>query len=330
MIFRTEITLSPSSFRINHQTPMVLMGSCFTDNIGNWLEDMLFPVDINPFGIVYNPVSVRSGLEIILENRPFGEKDLFRFNHRYHSWYHHSSFSGEKQDKVLEGINARIRKSHELLKKSRYLVITFGTARIYRLIESGIPVSNCHKVPQKEFSHELLTVESITNAWNELLGKLRAFNPALSFIFTVSPIRHWKDGPHGNQLSKSVLHLAIHNILAVNTDHSEYFPAYELLLDDLRDYRYYDNDLLHPGEMAVQYIREKFSDRYFSPETAAHIQKINELRNALDHRDLSGGSMEYRSFLEKQLEKISRLKNQLDIDGLDLLAEKFKNKLEAL
>lgn len=328
MIFRTEIELSPSMFRLDHQTPVMLMGSCFTDNIGNWLEDMLFPVDINPFGVVYNPVSVQSGLEIILRNKPFSDKYLFRHNNRYHSWYHHSSFSGADRETVLERINSRIEKSHEHLKKARYLIITFGTARVYSLLESGNPVSNCHKVPQKEFKHELLSVESISDTWNALIRKLRSFNPELSFIFTVSPVRHWKDGYVGNQLSKSVLHLAIHTLLKENEGYCEYFPAYELLMDDLRDYRYYDTDLLHPGEMAIQYIREKFSDRFFAPETVAHNKKINELRKALNHRDLSGGSKEYQDFLGKQLEKIMTLQNQLNIPGLQALSEEIKNKLE--
>ncbi len=319
MQFRTEISPEPSRFRITHKSTSLFIGSCFSDNIGSFMQELLFPVKVNPFGVVYNPLSVRKNLNILLEGKLYSENDLHFFNDLWFSWDHHSSFSDINKERVLEKINSEIRESAGILKKAGFLIITFGTAWVYRLKESGNVVCNCHKKPSSEFVRELLSPEQITEAFTSLLDNIYEVNPDIKIIFTVSPVRHWKDGAHGNQISKSVLHLTIHKLQQLNKWDCEYFPAYEILLDDLRDYRFYDGDLVHPGTAAVNYISEKFSTNYFDVQTKKTNSEIKTLNNLISHKPKfpeTGSFKKFRQMTEKKIFEMIRKYPEIDFTSL--------------
>ncbi|GAI96735.1 unnamed protein product, partial [marine sediment metagenome] len=230
----------------------MFIGSCFTESIGGKLNDYKFPVDINPFGIIYNPSSVGKSLELLIGEKEFTIDDLFFYNGKWLSFFHHSSFSDKDPELCLSRINAKITESREFLKKAGFLFITFGTAWVFEWKESGETVSNCHKISALKFNHKLLAVEDILENYKTLIHKLLRFNPQLKIIFTVSPIRHWKDGAEGNQVSKAILLLSAHQLLKKFQSVS-YFPAYEIIMDDLRDYRFYSDDMIHLNSVAIDY-----------------------------------------------------------------------------
>ncbi|MBE0654369.1 MAG: GSCFA domain-containing protein, partial [Bacteroidales bacterium] len=261
--------------------------------------------------VVYNPMSVKKSLDILISSRKYSSNDLNYHNDLWYSWAHHSSFSGVDKEQVLQAINQKIAASSEFLKNAGYLFLSFGTARIYRLIRTGNIVCNCHKIPAKEFAQELLQVDEIVQAYEELIHSLKAFNPRLRIIFTVSPVRHWKDGARGNQVSKSILHLAVQQLIEKLPEETEYFPSYELLIDDLRDYRFFAEDLLHPNELGIQYIWEKFSEQYFDPETMKQISGIQEIIRAAGHRITNRNSESSKDFIKKQKEKLRKLMEEM-------------------
>jgi hypothetical protein len=317
MNLRTTFNISPSKSKIGYNMPVVFIGSCFASEIGSKMAEGKMPVLINPSGVVYNPVSVASIIEIILENRIFNEGDLYKYKGVNLSFSHYTNFSSEDVSGALNKINSATEEANHILKKARFLFITFGTARVYRFRESNKIVSNCHKLPPSLFSREMLTVEEITSSWYDTLNRLHSFNSDLRVIFTVSPVRHWKDGPYGNNLSKSILFLAIENLLQHKVVEG-YFPAYELIMDDLRDYRYYAEDMLHPSQTAVDYIWEAFSDCYFERETVALWKEIHGVTKARNHRFLSDSPAGKKEFANNILKKISAIeKRNPDISLVD-------------
>jgi hypothetical protein len=274
---------------------------------------------INPSGVVYNPVSVGSTIDFILKNKIFTGEDLYKYNGVNLSFLHYTDFSSEDTSRTLDKINSATQKAHHYLKNARFLFITFGTARVYRFKESDKIVSNCHKLPASLFSREILTVEEITSNWHDTLQSLHSFNKDLRVIFTISPVRHWKDGAHGNQLSKSILFLAVEKLLEHQVG-EDYFPAYELVMDDLRDYRYYSEDMLHPSQTAVDYIWKAFSDCYFEPETYSLWKEVQGITKARNHRFLSDSSTGKKEFANNILKKISAIEKQNA--GIDLADER--------
>ena len=224
----TRILLPKARFSFSYEDRVVMMGSCFAENIGRKLEENKFSVDINPFGTLYNPAS----------------GDLFQHEGIYHSFTHHSRFSAPSEEECLGHINSRLSESSDFLRKATRLVITLGTAFVYRLKSDGRIVSNCHKLPEKMFDRQRLSTQEIVEDWKPLLLALWEQNPALKILFTVSPIRHWKDGAHENQLSKATLLLATDALQKDYPDRIAYFPAYEILMDELRDYRFYADDII--------------------------------------------------------------------------------------
>jgi hypothetical protein len=297
--FRTEIELQPSTYRLNHKDKILFIGSCFTDNIGQKLRELYFNIRINPFGVVYNPLSLLNSLGMLLDGEEFNDDDLEFRNELWFSWDHHSSFSDPHKEICLNNINQEIKSSSKHLKKADFILVTFGTAWVYRLKKNGEIVSNCHKVPEKEFDRILLSPRDIINSWKVFLPELLHKNKELKIIFTVSPVRHWKDGAHGNQLSKSVLLLAIDEICRMFPENTEYFPAYEILLDDLRDYRYYSDDLLHPNSQAVNYIWSLFEKVYFDKQTLEINKELGKLIQARNHRPYNEETDAYQKFLKK-------------------------------
>ncbi|MDH6534142.1 GSCFA domain protein [Parabacteroides sp. 52] len=307
----TPIHIPPASFPFSYADRILLLGSCFAENIGERLNENKFPVDVNPLGIVYNPASVAQALQRLIRPEEFVAADLFAYQGGYHSFMHHSRFSAPSQEEALEQMNKRLTDSAQELLQINRLVVTWGTACVYRLKENGRIVSNCHKLPEKMFDRQMLTVDEIVAQWKELLLSLWAYNGRIKLVFTVSPIRHWKDGAHGNQLSKATLLLAIHHLQQAFPERVAYFPAYEILLDELRDYRYYADDMLHPSPLAIDYIWERFAEVYFSAETQKGMKDWQEIRKAVNHKPFQVESEGHQQFIRQTLLKLEQLHRKM-------------------
>jgi len=282
MNFRTEINIPQYDCKIIHDYRIAMQGSCFAEDMASKFLNAGFTIDLTPFGIAYNPMSLSSNLKRLLENKPFRKNELIKENDIYHSFSHHSRFSGTDPNRVLSGINSRMELSSDFLKTADILIITFGTAYVYRLQSTGAVVSNCHKLPANLFTYKRLTIEEIIEEWNDLIVRLKKFNPSLRILFTVSPIRHLKDGAHENQLSKSILLLSVDELIN-NHSNCFYFPAYEILLDDLRDYRFYNEDMLHPSYQAIDYVWGKFSETWFDETTVKKTREFEKVNKSLKH-----------------------------------------------
>jgi len=310
MNFRTIVKLPDFDFEITHKHKCLLIGSCFAENMGEKLSGTKIPNLVNPTGINYNPASIYNTLRTIMELSFLKSEDLFLSNELWNSFSFHSKFSGISKNNTLENINNSIEKSNSFLKSCDYLFITLGTSYYYLLKEKGIIVSNCHKQPSEIFERKFLEPECIKNLWNDLIKELKAFNTKLKIIFTVSPIRHWKDGAIDNMYSKSSLHLAIRDLL-INNEFKDmyYFPAYEIVNDELRDYRFYAEDMIHPSATAIEYIWERFGDAFFSNETIILNKKINKIIQASKHRPFNKDTNKYKVFCEKILNEILTIEN---------------------
>lgn len=304
--FRTKVEIPPEDVKIDHNTGILLMGSCFADNIGARLKSLKFRVNHNPFGVLYNPVSVQADLEILTDRKLFTESDLYRYNDRWISFNHYTLFADADKTKCLQRINDSIISASELLAGAGFLFVTFGTSWVYEFLKTGQVVANCHKIPAREFRRFLLGTEDITGSWDVLLTKLKEYNPDLKIIFTVSPIRHWKDGATGNQISKSILLVAIHQLVSRHQN-AGYFPAYEIFMDELRDYRFYDKDMIHPSEAGLDYVWERFTGTYISAESMHIIKQTEEIIKARNHRPVNRDSDEYTQFRKKIRGKIDKL-----------------------
>ena len=308
MSFFTEIEISEFPFKMDYSKSMMLFGSCFSENIGQKLIDLKFKVDMNPFGILYNPESIANSLKLLLKNQTFTESDLFFDQGLWNSFYHHSRFSDVNREMALEKINSRIKLSAEFLKTSDFLMITFGTAWVYELISTGQIVSNCHKIPAKQFNRFRLGVNEISEAYHHLLEELWKFNPNLKIIFTVSPIRHWKDGAIENQVSKSTLILSIERLITgIENRNCSYFPSYEIMMDELRDYRFYAEDMIHLSPVATDYIFDRFSKFLISKESMNLVDNVMKIRKAVMHRPVNSSSVEYKKNLLLNMDKINKL-----------------------
>ena len=290
MKFRTEIKVEKAPFSLSPVGKTVFMGSCFSDNIGGRLADYMAPVSVNPCGVQFNPASIARVISLALEGKELSEDAFFLYDGLWRCWFLPTSFASAERVKTVEKAKSALGELRDDLRDAQVLVVTFGTAQVYRHLPSqhslfeGI-VSNCHKVPAREFSHEMLSVSDIVGQWLPLMLQLREFNPLLKVIFTVSPVRHLNPSPHLNTLSKATLQLAVDQLITDSAD-VVYFPAWELLMDDLRDYRFYADDLVHPSSVAVDYIWEKFCDTFYS-ETDRRILADGASRSRrLRHRPL--------------------------------------------
>ncbi len=326
-LFRTIVDVQESSKKIGYNTPCLWMGSCFTENIGSRLMELKLPCQVNPFGVLYNPESIRNSLLILAEKRLFTAGDLNYGNDLWYSFYHHSSYSHTDRDQCLEKINKSIENGASLLKNASFLFITFGTARAYRLREKDMVVSNNHKLPHSMFSQFLMTVDEITGSYKELIEMLKGLNPNLQIVFTLSPVRHWKDGATGNQVSKSTLMLAIAG-LAESFDNVAYFPAYEIIMDELRDYRFYDEDMIHIGKQGVDYIWKRFSGSFISLSAMPVINEITGINQGIMHRPFNPSTEKHRKFLHGLLERIHAVERSVPAADFSQEKQKINIKLE--
>ena len=271
--------------RISIRKPMLVLGSCFAENIGALLQEQLFDVQINPFGIVYNPLSIIQQLNDIHQNKHFTSAELFEKEGLFYSWQHHGSFAGIDKDETLQNINAQINVAHHQLIHSEWLVITLGSAYYYSLNDGQI-VSNCHKIPAANFVKKMAHLPQIIDGFQEAISLIKKINPSIKILFNISPVRYVRDGLTENTISKSILHLAIHEIIKKNKN-CFYFPSYEIVIDELRDYRFYKADMIHPNEMAITYIYEKFGAALFDEETKIITKEVQQFNAFSNHKILN-------------------------------------------
>lgn len=310
MEFRTKVELPVKGPKLQHADKLMIWGSCFSEHIGNLLTENKFTCDVNPFGVLYNPMSIAASIQCLLKKTLYSPKDLQHTEETWYSLMHHSSFSASSPDECLEKINDRICKGHENLLQADWILITWGSSFVYTWKENGEIVGNCHKLPARLFERRMVSVEEITTTYIPLLQQLHTLRPHLQCLFTVSPIRHLKDGLHGNQLSKANLLLAADKICQ-ELDFCHYFPSYEIMMDELRDYRFYADDMMHPSPLAIEYIWECFSNCYFTPSTLSFLKEWNKIRRGLAHRPFNPETEAYQTFLSQILLKLEELKEKL-------------------
>ena len=302
MKFRTEITAAPWSDKIGYNDKIVCLGSCFASNIARKLRESKFQVTENPTGILFNPASIARSVEIMSKQSVVTESDIFEQNGRYVSYLFHSSVSGATPEEALDAMNNAVELGERALQEATLIVITLGSAYVWRDSRDEV-VANCHKMAAKNFSNELLSVEQVTNSLREIINLTKA-----KILFTVSPVRHLNEGLEGNTLSKAILRIAINNIINQYPERASYFPAYEIVIDDLRDYRFYDSDMLHPSAQAVEYIAEKFFEAALSEHAKEQRGRVIDVMQARCHRPLNPTSEAYRNFCRQQLRLIEELK----------------------
>ena len=328
MDLRTKVNIEASKFKISYNSGVMFIGSCFASSIGQQMEEGRMPVMINPAGAVFNPVSVCNTLDNIISGKEFLKEDLSFFNDLWFSFYHYTDFSSEDPTQVLEKINKRAKESLAFLSNASSVFFTLGTARVYKLKETGKIVSNCHKLPSSYFENSLLTVDYIVKLFSEQLDRLHSLFPQLKVVFTISPVRHWKDGAHGNQVSKSVLFLAVEELLKHSISPG-YFPAYELLMDELRDYRFYDDDMLHPSELARKYIWEAFSESYIEKETMSIFSDVTKITKACKHRFNIESRSKKKEFAERMYRQIQEIETKVSVIDFSYEKRYFQNLIDS-
>ena len=310
MEFRTEVRpVSGDEGLISHSAPTLLIGSCFTDNIGGCMRDELFDVCVNPFGPIYNPASIFRAIDTVVNRRHIAEHELFEHEGRWHSFLFHSRYSAPSRSEALLKMNLSIERAHCTLRDAGTLIITLGTTRIFTRGEYGDVVANCHKLPGREFEERTLSLDECADLLGLAVTVARQLNPQLKVIFTVSPLRYLNHGAHANTIAKSILVLAIERVLA-STENTHYFHAYEIMMDDLRDYRFYADDMKHPTPQAVKYIYENFTASYYTPATQQVAEEARRLTRRLAHRPF--GVADLTDSLDRQINDFKRAYPTLD------------------
>lgn len=305
MKFRTEIEVRPLQHSIDYGQQIVSLGSCFADNMARRLKECKFNVVASPTGILFNPASIGNAVDMMLSQRKITPQELISSNDEYFSYDFHSSLSGASIEEALERMNRAIMVGGEALRRADHVIITLGTAWVYRLKSTGNVVANCHKQPHALFSRERLSVAEIVDILQRTISQLE-HRPQI--ILTLSPVRHIGEGAEDNSLSKAILRVAIDELCRTN-DNVTYFAAYELLMDDLRDYRFYADDLVHPSSAAVEYISCKFFDAALSPHAKETMEGVEQIQRASRHRPANIHSEQHKAFCRKQLELIAKYNN---------------------
>ena len=319
MQFFSNINIKSLEPPIAYPGNILLAGSCFTEHIGNHLADVKFNTLQNPNGILFNPASVCRSLVSYTENKIYAEDDLFYFNECWHSWQHHSRFSNPDKEICLQQINDSQKQAHQFLKDADWLIITLGSSFVYKLNED-IPaelnkniedrfVANCHKVPAQQFIKQLLSIEQIFALLDSAVHHLFHFNPKLKIIFTISPVRHLRDGVVENNRSKAKLIEATHQLVE-KFEKLYYFPAYELVIDVLRDYRFYDIDLVHPNYAATNFVLEQFATHCISAQSQQLMDEIKKLVVSFAHKSFNPNSQQHKNFLQQQYNKAKHLQEK--------------------
>ena len=309
MNFHLTFPITAFEQKVKYSQKHLFIGSCFAENIGETMEQYKFNVKINPHGILYNPESIAIAIRRYIDNKAVQENELFFANECWNSWEHHSRFSNPDKQNCLTELNNNISSANDFVKNGDWLFITFGSAFVYKLNRTNELVGNCHKVPNKEFTKHLLSVTEIVDDYSLLIQQLKTLNPKLKIVFTVSPVRYIRDGVTENTLSKARLIQAVHELVQ-QYDNSFYFPAYELVIDDLRDYRFYKIDLVHPNEQAITYVFEKLINTAFDEETKLLFEKIKNIITAKLHRPFNEASESFQKFKTANLKKCLQLQKE--------------------
>jgi len=305
MEFRLTFSVHPPENKISYRDKMLLIGSCFAENIGERMEQAAFNVAVNPNGITYNPISIANTISRLLADKEYSETELFYHNELWSSWEHHGRYSNTDKSHCIRQINIGYSTGREYIKNGQWLVVTFGSAWVYRLRSTGQVVNNCHKYPNKEFEKILLSPEEIIKTWQSLLAQIKSVNPGLNVIFTVSPVRYVRDGVTENNLSKAILLQSVHTLCKISEAY--YFPAYELVMDDLRDYRFFEADLVHPNRLAIDYVWEKLLETCMDDESRAIYPQVKSLKEALAHRPFNPDTERHKKFVENTQRKKEEL-----------------------
>jgi len=320
MNFMLQLELPKAAKLINHSQKILSVGSCFTEHIGNALSSLKFGVLQNPNGILFDPASVAASLTSYIQGDQYCESDLFQTGELWHSWRHHSRFSATGKDTVIANINASQTEAHRFLKEADWLIITLGSSFSYQLknTSTGIycPVANCHRAPAQWFQKHLMTIDETVAKLDNVLYQLFLFNPNLNIIFTVSPVRHIRDGVVENNRSKARLLESVHHLTG-KFDRLFYFPSYELVIDILRDYRFYSEDMVHPNYLATDFVLQHFIQTFMSDETGDIIKEIRKLNIARKHRSAYPHTLAHQNFLNSNLEKTKVLHRQYPFLDLD-------------
>lgn len=315
MDFRLELNIKPFTKQLNIRDSVMLIGSCFTNHISKRLVQHKFKVLENPNGILFNPASIGNAINTYIGKRKYQADDLFLFNELWTSWDHHSDYSHPDQQTALEEINDSIENAHVFLKNTQWLIITLGSSFVYELKddslrgETGAVAANCHKVPAQHFNHRLLHYTEVEKHLNAIVTNATAFNPGINIIFTISPVRHYREGLVENNRSKALLHTAVHSMLQQH-NHVGYFPSYELIIDDLRDYRFYAEDMVHPNYQATNYVWEKFSEAVIDDESRNIMKQLLSVYHAKNHRPLHPASSQHQKFLQTMFDRTMQLAKQ--------------------
>ncbi len=319
MKLHTQIPLKKADHQIDYNSQLLLLGSCFVENMGKKLDYFKFRQLQNPFGILFHPLAIEKLVAKAIIKDSYSQTDIFFYNERWHCFDAHSELSGTSKKNLIKKLNDGLETTRKQLGTASHIIITLGTAWAYRHLASGNIVANCHKMPQKEFSKDLLSADDITTSLKKTIELVQSINRNIQFIFTVSPVRHLKDGFIENQRSKAHLISAVHNVVTdgstlrsprpTTSPCASYFPSYELMMDELRDYRFYERDMIHPNSLAIDYIWEKFKYAYISQEAYTTTEKVDEVQKGLQHRPFNPGSEQHRKFrksLEAKIETIQK------------------------
>ncbi len=312
MKLQTVVPLKPEDKQIDYQSPLLLLGSCFVENIGEKLKYYQFQTLQNPFGILFHPRAIENLIIRAIEEKAYVDADVFNFNERWHCFDAHSDLSDPSKEQLLSNLNSALHKTRNQLKNASHVIITMGTAWVYRNIKTQKRVANCHKIPQKNFTKELLSKEEIEASLKQTIENIRKVNENASVIFTISPVRHLKDGFVENQRSKANLISAVGKIMDATSPYKNlyYFPAFEIMLDELRDYRFYAEDMVHPNNLAIDYIWERFKNVWISEKSESVMRAVEEIQKGLSHRPFNEASEQHQLFLESLNDKISVLNKE--------------------
>jgi lysophospholipase L1-like esterase len=298
MKLQTKVILKKENrILIDYNSNILLIGSCFSENIGEKLNYFKFQTKQNPLGILFHPRAIENLITNVINEKTYTEDDLVFQNERWHSFDAHSSLSSSDKNELLENLNLAITSTSNQLRSASHIIITLGTSWIYRHIESDAIVANCHKIPQKKFLKEILTIDEITESLEGIVALLKSINKDVDILFTVSPVRHLKDGFIENTRSKSHLISAVHSVVDIRKN-THYFPSYEIMMDELRDYRFYTEDMIHPNTTAINYIWEKFIYTWFSEDSLNFMKEIDVIQKGILHRPFNENSKEHQQFLK--------------------------------
>lgn len=314
MELSTKIPIPKSNHAIDYDSRILSFGSCFADEVGKKFDYFKFQHLTNPFGILFHPLAIEKVIDFALSEKQFTQDDIFFLDDRWHCFDVHSEMSHPDKDVMLINLNNTLKATRQNISEATHFIITLGTAWVYTHLETNEIVANCHKVPQKAFKKKLLSIQEITTSIENIISKVKAINPNINFIFTVSPVRHLKDGFVENQLSKahliSALHSCLNPRLLSGVEAGDYFPSYEILMDELRDYRFYAEDMVHPNQLAIDYIWNRFAEAYFSKETFSTMKQVETIQKGLAHKPFNPNSENHKKFLENLDKQIKKLQQE--------------------